>query len=102
VYDKFELRKYYEKDIRYQVFVHQAVFSGVILSRLAEEEIWELPSTYNYPVHLHSEDVTDHRPKGMEENVTLRHEGFYDDPEWREKMSAGEPLKQWIAEKLLL
>ena len=39
---------------------------------------------------------------GMEENVTLRHEGFYDDPEWREKMSAGEPLKQWIAEKLLL
>jgi hypothetical protein len=33
--------------------------------------------------------------------VTLRHEGFYDDPAWEGRMPAREPLKRWIAERLL-
>ena len=101
VYDEPELQEFYGRDRRYEVFVHQAIFSGVILSMLSGEETWELPPTYNYPVHLHTEDVTDSRPVNMEENVTLRHEGFYEDPDWRKKMPAGEPLKRWIAERLL-
>jgi hypothetical protein len=101
VYDEADLKEFYGRDRRYEVFVHQAIFSGVILSRLSGEEACELPPTYNYPVHLHGEDVTDRRPVGMEENVTLRHEGFYEDPDWRDKMPAGELLKRWIAERLL-
>jgi len=93
-------QKFYQKDERYAVFVHQAVLSGVILSMLQTGEIQELPPTYNYPLHLHAQDVTDHRPSSLEELVIFRHEGFYADPEWINRMPAKEPLKQWIAKRL--
>ena len=99
VYREPVLQDFYRRDGRYRVFVHQAVFSGVILSTLARDEIQELPPAYNYPLHLHGEDVTDHRQSSLEELVTIRHEGFYADPDWAGKMPAGEPLKRWIAER---
>jgi hypothetical protein len=102
VYQEPSFQKSYQKDERYAVFIHQAVLSGVILSTLETGEIQELPPTYNYPLHLHAQDVTDHRPSCLEELVTFRHEGFYADPEWINKMPAGEPLKQWIAKRLIL
>jgi len=49
VYDEADLMEFYGRDRRYEVFVHQAIFSGVILSRLSEKEICELPPTYNSP-----------------------------------------------------
>ena len=100
VYREPVLQEFYRRDGYYRVFVHQAVFSGVILSKLARDEIQELPPAYNYPLHLHGEDVTDHRPSGMEELVAVRHEGFYEDPGWFGEMPAGKPLKRWITERL--
>ena len=32
---------------------------------------------------------------------SARHEGFYEDPDGRGMMPAGEPLKRWIADRLL-
>jgi len=101
VYREPPLQELYKHDERYKVFIHQAIFSGVILSTLATDKIQELPPTYNYPLHLHAEDVTDHRPSSLEEVITFRHEAFYQDPQWRKKMPAKEPLKRWIAERLL-
>ncbi len=100
VYDEPALRGFYEGDGRYRVFAHQAVLSGVILSELGTDEILELPLSYNYPLHLHGEDVTDERPVAMEELVTMRHEGFYSDPRWFERMPAGDSLKKWLLERL--
>ena len=91
----------YLQDKRYEIFLHQALLSGVILSTLETDEIIELPTTYNYPLHLFEEDVTDKRPSSLDELVTIRHEGFYEDPEWFKKMPATESLKKWIAERLL-
>lgn len=101
VYKEPDFQELYQRDELYKIFIHQAVFSGVILSTLATDEIQELPSRYNYPLHLHSEDVTEYRPSSMEELITIRHEGFYKDPEWIKKMPAKEPLKKWITEHLL-
>jgi len=101
VYLKPTLQELYKQDERYKIFIHQAIFSGVVLSTLATDQIQELPPKYNYPLHLHAEDVTDHRPSSLEEVVTFRHEAFYQDPEWSKKMPAREPLKRWIAERLL-
>ena len=101
VYGEPPLQELYRRDGRYRIFVHQAVLSGVIMAALETDEIQELPPTYNYPIHLHGEDVTDHRPSSLEELVTIRHEGFYEDTEWFEKVPAGEPLKRWFAERLL-
>ena len=101
VYQEPSFQEFYKQDERYMIFIHQAVLSGVILSTLASEEIQELPPKYNYPLHLHAQDTTNHRPSSLEELVTFRHEGFYEDSEWVKKMPAKEPLKQWIAERLL-
>jgi hypothetical protein len=101
VYREPPLQELYRQDGRYRIFVHQAVLSGVILSTFSTDEIHELPPVYNYPLHLYGEDITDHRPSSLEELVTIRHEGFHEDPRWIEKMPAGEPLKRWIHERLL-
>jgi len=96
VYQEPSFQKFYQKDERYAIFIHQAVLSGVILSMLETIEIQELPPTYNYPVHLYAQDVSGHRPSSLEELVTFRHEGFYTDPQWINNMPAKKPLKQWI------
>jgi hypothetical protein len=100
VYQEPDLQELYKQDERYIIFIHQALLSGVILNVFTRDEIQELPSTYNYPVHLHEEDITPHRPSSIEELVILRHEGFYQNPAWTEKMPARESLKQWLIEKL--
>jgi len=100
VYQKPEIQALYKQDKRYVIFMHQAILSGVILAKSTREELQELPHTYNYPIHLFSEDITAHRPSKLEELVAARHEGFYQDPDWMEKMPAGESLKKWLAERL--
>ncbi|MGD2201419.1 MAG: hypothetical protein PVJ38_07310 [Candidatus Bathyarchaeota archaeon] len=100
VYGDPSFQEFYEGDRLYTIFVHQALLSGVILSSLAKEELQELPPCYNYPLHLYFEDATEGRPSSLEELVTFRHEGFYEEPLWGDKIPAGEPLKRWLAEKV--
>lgn len=100
LYQKPDFQKLYQQDERYVIFIHQAILSGVILSTFGTKEIQELPTTYNYPVHLYDEDITDHRPSKLEELVTVRHEGFYTDLDWMKKVRAGDQLKQWLAQRL--
>ncbi len=96
VYRRNEFREFYEQDKRYTIFMHQAVLTGVILSRCAHDQLQELPPTYNYPLHLYDEDVTPNRPSTLEELVTVRHEGFYKNPQWSENIPAGKNLKTWL------
>ncbi|MHA1934284.1 MAG: hypothetical protein ACW97A_03290 [Candidatus Thorarchaeota archaeon] len=100
VYQDPFLFELYKKDHRYAIFIHQAILSGVILSIFSAEEIQEFTPKYNYPVHLHDVDVTDQRPNTLDECVTFRHEGFYKDPDWADKMPANDSLKKWLAERL--
>jgi hypothetical protein len=99
-YLKPPFRRFYEKNELYMIFVHQALLSGVILSTFETDELVELPSTYNYPIHLYTKDVTDYRPSSMEEVVTFRHENFYHDQEWMRKILAKQQLKQWLAKRI--
>ena len=100
IYREPALLELYSENGAYEVFVHQAVFTGVVLAACSRDEILELPRGYNYPLHLHDEDVTGYRPSRLEELVTIRHEGFYTDHDWYSKIPAGEALKRWIAERL--
>ncbi len=94
-------QQFYNQDSRYEIFMHQAVLTGVILSKLVESQMQELSSRYNYPLNLYTEDLTENRPESLEECVTIRHEGFYLNADWMSTIPAGEPLKQWIGERLL-
>jgi hypothetical protein len=100
LYQKLPFQEFYKKDELYKIFVHQALLSGAILSNFETDELAELPPTYNYPLHLHTEDVTIHRPSLMEEVVTFRHESFYQDKDWTKKMPARQQLRQWLAERI--
>jgi hypothetical protein len=88
------------EDERYIIFMHQAVLAGVMLRHLEREEMLDLPESYNYPVHLFEQDATGHRPRGVDDLVTFRHEGFYEEADWMDKIPASDELKQWLAEKL--
>jgi hypothetical protein len=101
VYQRPDLQELYKKDERYVIFIHQALLSGIVLQLFSKNDLQALPSTYNYPVHLHDEDVTAHRPATMDDFVTFRHEGFYQDPEWKQTLPASDSLKQWLADKLI-
>lgn len=102
IYRETSFQEFYQSDERYAIFLHQAVLSGIILRMFTPDEIYELPVSYNYPLHLHAEDITTQRPSTLEECITVRHEGFYQDSLWAEKMPAQEPLKQWLAKHLKL
>lgn len=101
IYKAADFQELYGKDKRYTVFMHQAILAGTVLSTLKTEEIEEFPPTYNYPLHLYWEDVTENRPSSLEEMVTFRYEGFFENLGWRKKIPAKEQLKKWIAERLL-
>jgi hypothetical protein len=100
LYRNRECRGFYQQDDRYEIFIHQAALSGVILSMFPPEELQELPGTYNYPLHLFQEDVSDNRPSTLEDLVTIRHEGLYQDPDWINSLPAKEPLKKWINQQI--
>ena len=100
VYQAPELQELYKKDERYIIFIHQALLSGIIITTLTQDEIIELPRTYNYPIHLYQEDITESHPTLIDELATVRHEGFYKNPDWIREMPASESLKQWLAKTL--
>lgn len=100
-YSDDSFQEFYKDDNRYAIFIHQAILSAVILAMLKKEELLELPHNYNYPVHLFNEDKSDNRPISIDECITFRHEGFYKDVDWMNKIPAQETIKQWLNEHLL-
>jgi hypothetical protein len=93
-------KSFYEQDQRYAIFMHQAILAGVVLTHLEPEEYLELPETYNYPIHLFEQDKTSRRPTTIDKMVTIRHEGFYQDAGWDQKIPTSAGLKEWLAEKI--
>jgi hypothetical protein len=74
IYQEAVFKEFYKTDDRYAIFMHQAVLSGVILASLSPDELQELPPTYNYPVHLYNEDITQNKQKNLKALVTFRYE----------------------------
>ena len=90
---------YYEKDQLYAIFIHQAIFSGVLLQALSPEEMYELSPKINYPLHLHHEIPIEKRPTTINELITVRHENIFDEPGWQQ-LPITEPHKSWLETQL--
>ncbi len=101
-YDNDLFSRFYDLDEIYLIFIHQAILSGVILSLTKKSELKELHSLYNYPIHLHNEDVTDQKPELIDNCFTIRYEGFYTDSNWPDLLKASEKLKEWFSQKISL
>jgi hypothetical protein len=92
VYDDPSFEPLYEQNILYEIFIHQAVITGVILSQLRKEELLELPFTYNYPLHLYHEAPEDLRPEHVNDLVTVRYEKL----DVLKKFPFQESVKKWL------
>jgi len=94
-----EMEVFYQKDIRYKIFIHQAVLAGTILSICRDDEIKWLPPTYNFPLHLVSRMEDQLKPASLNQLVTVRYDD-YDHPGWESALKVEEPLKTWLQKAL--
>jgi hypothetical protein len=97
VYRTPAFERFYQ-DRRYAIFVHQAILSGVLLSAVERQAMQELPTTYNYPLHLYAEDTTGDRPEALDELVTCRYEAWTDLQAL--PLAAGEEYRAWLGARL--
>jgi len=100
IYQLPVFRSFYQKDPRFEIFMHQAVLSGIILNKFNQSELNELPDNYNYPAHLWQQDKTIQRPSNFNKIITLRHEGFYKEVDWRKIMPISKDMLNWLSENL--
>jgi hypothetical protein len=87
---------FYNQDILYKIFIHQAVLAGTILSTMQQGELHEFPHTVNYPLHMHTDYPARRKAALMNDLITCRHEAVFDDPGWQSKIQIKEPLLSWL------
>lgn len=90
---------FYRQNQLYQIFFHQAVLAGLILSVLALEALHLLPHLVNYPLHMHAGYPAENRPGSMNELITCRYDMAFDSADWRETIIINEPLNSWLAQQ---
>jgi hypothetical protein len=82
-----------------RLFLHQAVLSGVIASRLSPESIKPLPMACGYPFNLHGRLAEAKRIASLNDvAVVIFDDAWARDPEWLKKLPAPEPLRTWLFE----
>lgn len=97
-------------DAVHKTFLHQAIISTLIVSRLDRQEIRMFPFGYNYPLYCHGLDfkvatgtyqVPAHKKaKKLNDLTSVFHESFwYNHPDWMNFIpTADEPLKKWLTD----
>ncbi len=94
--------EFYKKHILYYFFLHQAVLSASLLTRLDPAEMLCLSETVNYPVFLHSRIAPLRQAASLNEVVTCRYDAFsfFEDPRWKDILPVREPLPAWLDEQV--
>jgi hypothetical protein len=90
------------QDKLHQVFLHQAVFSTLLVPYLKLGKIRILPSTYNYPYNLQSSIPYDRRERLLNHLVSLTYEDRSLDPNKMSDIQVDEPIKSWLLKALSL
>jgi len=94
-YRQAQFQAFYQKNQLYNIFIHQAIFTGVLLHNLDHQEMHELSPKVNYPLHLHSDIPNNQRPETIDDLITARYENIFDEPGW-EQLPITEPLQSWL------
>jgi hypothetical protein len=93
---------FYQQDDLYTIFMHQAIFTGVLLAALDPAARQELSPRVNYPLHLHQEIPLDLRAKTINDLITVRCESILSQPGWQGQLPIREPLLGWLENQLEL
>lgn len=87
-------------DEPHQIFLHQAVFSAVLLKLTGFDRIRILPPTYSYPYHLQEKISTPRRVNSLNNLVVVVYEEDHPlDPRTCTDITIYEPLKTWLMQK---
>ena len=84
------------KEPRYQIFLHQAVFSALIIKMIETPRIRLLPPEYSYPYHLHSQIPAAQRAQRFNDLVCIAYEDQSLNPTDLTNIAVEEPLKSWL------
>ncbi len=94
-----DFARYYEEQGLYAVFMHQAVFTGVILAELKENALQALSPVINYPLHLHQDIPPALQAGRIDDLVTARYEDLLDKPGWQAGFNLSRELETWIEDQ---
>lgn len=84
------------QDVRHQVFLHQAVWSALLVAELDPQRMRNLPPDYNYPYNLHQSVPPKRRATTLNELVCLTYEERTLKPAQVDDIDIHEPLKAWL------
>ena len=79
-----------------RIFLFQAVLSGVILSKLTEDEIHILRADYSYPYHLQKDIPNEKKALRLEDLTCLVYEDKSPHPDDITDLQVGESLSAWL------
>ncbi|MBN1451424.1 MAG: hypothetical protein JW963_10455 [Anaerolineales bacterium] len=92
LYRQPELAPFYQENILYRIFVHQAILAATALAKLKKDEMQDLGARFNYPLFLEG------APEPASNVVTLRYDEFefFEQPGWENKFLLKGPAKEWL------
>jgi hypothetical protein len=86
------------RDELHRIFLHQAVLSALVATRVSCERLHELPPGYSYPLHFHAKVPPRHRAASLEECVVPVYEGAYVHPDTLGGLPPGPRMGSWLKE----
>jgi len=93
---------HYQAEPLYEIFLHQAVFTAVLLKHLDRSEMFEFGPAVNYPLNLHHDIPAGRRALSLKRLTAIRTEDLLMDPDWRENLPILEPLAPWLEAQPLM
>lgn len=84
-------------DHAHRIFLHQAVFSALLATRLNPARVRMLPEEYSYPYNLHHMVPRDRKAASLNELVCAACEDRPLDPELMDDIVVEEPLLSWLS-----
>lgn len=84
-----------------KIFLHQAVLSAAILSKISDDEIQWLSNDYGFPVHIWDRIPDEKKIDVNKSRVIIYEEFFNSEPGWMDRLKIQEPLYSWISENYI-
>ncbi len=93
-----EFREELRQDQLRHIFLHQAVWSVLLVTQLERERIHLLPPDYNYPYNLHDSVSKKRRAKALNDLVCIAYEDRPLEPSQVDDIDLHDPLRSWLFE----
>ena len=86
----------YCQDELHRIFLHQAVWSVLLVDRIEPMRLNLLPPDYNYPYNLQSSVPVDRRAKVLNDLTSIAYEDRSLNPDRISDIEILDPLRQWL------